>query len=226
MTVGAVGPLAIRGSGGCCCGLPAAAAAAHPRYIEDMALRRNVGSARDHQTRIPPRGSAVLRRCDRSRREPDAFEKPRDHGVRVPHLARPQLVPPPDRSRDRRNELDEPTRELLVVTHALWAVNRFGDVRNDTVAPTSHLVAEQPKTTSPSSSHGAFRDDAAFTVPSTRRPLLDHEAPLGQAHDESGVVEVAPLPSLSQRNDGLEKTTVESNRVATCTEWQPVEIDA
>ena len=118
------------------------------------------------------------------------------------------------------------TRELLVVTHALWAVNRFGDVRNPTVAPTSHLVAEQPKTTGPSSSHGAFRDDAAFTVPSTRRPLLDHEALLGQAHDESGVVEVAPLPSLSQCKDGLEKTTVESNRVATCTEWQPVEIDA
>ena len=223
MTVGAVRPLAIRGSGGCCCGLPAAAA--HPT-TRGLALRRSVGSPRDHQTRIPPGGSTVLRRCDRSRREPDALEKPGDHGVRVPHLARPQLVPPPDRSRNGRNELDEPTRELLVITHALWAVNRFGDVRNDTVAPTSHLVAEQPKPTSPSSSHGAFRDHAAFTVPPTRRPLLDHEAPLRQAHDESRVVEVVPLPSLSQRNDGLEETTVESNRVATCTEWQPVEIDA
>ena len=183
-------------------------------------------SARDDQARIPPRGSTVLRRCERSRREPGALEEPGDHGVRVPHLARPQLVPPPDRRRDSRNELDEPTRELLVVTHALWAVDRFGDVRNDTVAPTSHLVAEQPKTPSPPSSHGAFRDDAALTVPSTRRPLLDHEAPLGQAHDKSGVVEVVPLPSLSQRDDGLEETTVESNRVTACTEWQPVEIDA
>ena len=72
----------------------------------------------------------------------------------------------------------------------------------------------------------AITRPAAFTVPSTRRPLLDHEALLGQAHDESGVVEVAPLPSLSQRGDGLEETTVESNRAATCTEWQPVEIDA
>ena len=63
-------------------------------------------------------------------------------------------------------------------------------------------------------------------TPSPSRPLLDHEAPLGQVHDKSGVVEVAPLPSLSQRNDGLEETTVESNRVTACTEWQPVEIDA
>ena len=115
---------------------------------------------------------------------------------------------------------------LLVVTHAQRAVDRFGGVRNETVAPTSHLVAEQTKTPSPASSDGALPDDAALQTSRPGRALLDHEVPLGQAHDQSGVVEVVALPPLSQRDDGLEETTVESNRLATCTQWQPVEIDA
>ena len=213
-TLRAVPELAIRGSGGYRCGLPAAPSDRIRLHRRPIAM--GFHTACGNRARIPPRCSTALRRCERPRREPGALEKPRDHGVRVPHLARPQLVPPPDRRRDSRNERDEPTRELLVVTHASWAVDRFGRVRNDTVEPTPHLVAEQPKTPSPPSSDGAFRDGTALTVPSPRRTLLDHEAPLGQAHHERRVVEVTPRPSFLQRDDGLEE-----RRPLSRTEWPP-----
>jgi len=115
---------------------------------------------------------------------------------------------------------------LLVVSDALRTRYGLVDIRNGTVAPAPHLVSEQPKTPGPPSPHRAFRDDAVATVSSLGWPLLNHEAPLRQVHDQRRVVEVTALAPVAQRDDCLEEPAVEPDRVTTGAEWQPVQVDA
>ena len=79
-----------------------------------------------------------------------------------------------------------------VVCQLLRALDGLADVRDHSVAPAAHLVAEDPETSRPAASDRTFGDNAALAaVAVTDRRLLDHEAALRHARHECRVVEVA-----------------------------------
>ena len=96
-----------------------------------------------------PGSSSTDRKRDRLDVEPAAREEPRDRRVRVPHLARAQLVAAPDRRRHLRHELEQPTRAIGIVAQPARALDRLLDVRNDPVPPAPDLVAEEAEGVGP-----------------------------------------------------------------------------
>ena len=63
------------------------------------------------EARVPARGATARRGYQEVGREPGRRDQPGDHRVRVPHLARLQLVAPPHGCRHGRGELEEPAGE-------------------------------------------------------------------------------------------------------------------
>jgi class 3 adenylate cyclase len=88
-------------------------------------------------------------------------EQPRDHRVRVPHVADPDLISAPDQSRHRTNQVEETTRQLRVVTQALGTRHRLIRVRNDPVPPPAHLVSKHAVASHPAATDRAFHHHAA-----------------------------------------------------------------
>src|SRR5205823_5307282 len=119
------------------------------------------------------------RRLDRLDVNPAAGDHPCDHGVRVPHLIRAELVTAPHRRRHVRYHFEQAPSQLLLIAEARGAVDGLGDVRYVATAPDPDLVAEDPKSACPASADGALGDDAALlSAPVVDRRLLDHERPL------------------------------------------------
>src|SRR4030095_2194610 len=94
------------------------------------------------------------------------------------------------------HEREEPTRGVELPAQALRALDGFGDVRYDAVAPTAHAVAEDPKATGAARADGALGDDAHLAGALGDGSHLDHEPALRQVQLECGVVEVATLAPL------------------------------
>ena len=74
-------------------------------------LLRGWAAGRD-EARLPSWRPSTGRRTDRVRWEAATGEQPRDHRVRVPHLARAELVSAPDRSRQGANQVEQRKRAL------------------------------------------------------------------------------------------------------------------
>ena len=171
----------------------------------------------DDDAGVPARRPSAARQPDRLDVEAAARDQPRDQRVRVPHLARAELVASPDGRRHLRHELEEPPCAVGIVAQAARALDRLGDVRDDTVAPASDLVAEDPEAglldalpTGPSGDDAHARQGR----PADRR-LLDHVPGLRHAHLERGVVEVAAIPPVSPA------ATASKTRPFRRTEWPP-----
>src|SRR5215207_2728070 len=106
-------------------------------------------SARDFEAGPPARRAPPCRRPNRLGRYPATRDHPRDHRVRVPHLARPKLIATPHRRRDLRNNVKNPPRTIFVVAQAPGALHGFDDIRDVSVPPKTDLVAEDPKSARP-----------------------------------------------------------------------------
>jgi hypothetical protein len=164
---------------------------------------------------------------DRVDIEPAARDQPGDHRVRVPHLADPQLIASPDRRRHLGHQLEQAPRAVRITTEALRTLDRLGHVGDHAVTPTLDLVAEEPEATCSACPDRALGDDATLSaVARSDRCLFDHEPSLRQAHLECRVVEVAAIAPFEPRRQRLEDAPVQANRVATCAERQPVQVDA
>jgi hypothetical protein len=163
---------------------------------------------------------------NRLAREPGARDQPGDDGVRVPHLARAQLVAAPNRSRDERHELQHPSPAVGIIADAAWTRDGFCDVRDPAVAPAAYLVTEEPETTQGSRADRTFGDDAALGAIAPHRRLLDHEPSFRHAHLERRVVEVAAISPFEPGRDCLEDLSVQADEVAARTKRQPIEIHA
>ena len=55
----------------------------------------------------------------------------------------------PQTSGDGGHQIEHAPRDVRSLGHALWALDRLGDVRDDSVAPAAHLVAEDPEASRP-----------------------------------------------------------------------------
>src|SRR5215211_4754081 len=165
---------------------------------------------------------------DRLGREAAAGQQPGDHRVRVPHLARAQLVSTPDRARQGPDQVEETVGQGRVVAQHLGAGDRLVGVGDDPVSPAAHLVAEHPPAGHAAAAHQAFDEHATRRAVGGRDgpAVLDHKAPLGHAHHQRGVVQVERPPVLQERVDGLPDAPVQADEPAAGPEWQPVQLDA
>src|SRR5579872_3917055 len=166
-------------------------------------------------SRAPTRCPPVRWGFDRGGVESRAFEQPRDDRIRVPHLARSNLVAAPHQFWNARPELEDPSRGALVVAEAAWAVDRLTDVGDLTVEPPAQLPAEHPKPRRPPQADGALGDDASVCAMAVvHGSLLDDVAALWDVDDESRVIQVARRPPLDSRSDRLVDPAVETDEVA------------
>jgi hypothetical protein len=164
---------------------------------------------------------------DRADVEPRAGDQPGDHRVRVPHLARAELVAAPHRRRHLGDEREQPSRRDLIVAEALRPVDRLRGVGDDAVAPATDLVAKEPEDAGYATADRPLGDDAAFVaVAPWDRRHLDHEPPLRYTHLECGVVQVTAFSPPEPSRNPLEDTPVEPNDVTARAQRQPVEVDA
>ena len=128
--------------------------------------------------RCPPMG----RKVDLLDRQAGARDQPGDDRVRVPHVARLELVSPPHGRRHGGNELEHAMRRLWIISHAHGAGDRFVDVWDRSARPAADLVAEEsqapakrlptgPSATTPRRARHASGDGATSMTkkPSPRR---------------------------------------------------------
>lgn len=95
-----------------------------------------------------------------------------------------------------------------------------------TTAPQPDLVAEDPKTACPGSSHGALGDHTPLlSAPIVDGRLLDHERSLREFDLKRGVVEIAGGPPLNPRGQRLVGAAIEPHEVPARPERQPVQIN-
>lgn len=88
----------------------------------------SVRSVRDDHAGPPARRAPSLRRLDRLGVNPAARDRPRDHGVRVPHLTRVKLITAPHRGGHPRDHVKHSAGVLLVVGEPPGPVDGLGDV--------------------------------------------------------------------------------------------------
>ena len=125
-----------------------------------------------------------------------------------------------------RRQLQYALRAILIVGQPPRAFNCLADVRDGPVAPSTDLVAKEPKPTCPAAADRTFGNDAALIAALVAdRRLLDHEASVLDPNLERRVVEIARRPPPQPRGHRLVDATVEPNEVAAGAQRQPVEID-
>src|SRR5918995_6264510 len=102
-------------------------------------------AARHDDACAPAGGSSSEWGLDRLDIEPTARDQPRDHRVRVPHLACPQLVASPDGRRHLGRKLEQLPRAGGIVAEVERTLDRLSYVWDHAVAPASDLVTEEPE---------------------------------------------------------------------------------
>ncbi len=181
---------------------------------------------RDDDPGSPARGSSTEWKLNCFDIEAAAHDEPRDQGVGVPHLASAQLVTAPYGHRHQRHQIEEPPRAVWIIAEAARAIDRFGDVGDEAVAPAAHLVSEKPEPTCGACSNGTLDDYATLgAVAWSDRRHLDHETPFRRTNLQSRVIEVASISPFEPRRKRLEDEAVHSDRVTTCSERQPVQVN-
>lgn len=169
---------------------------------------------------VPSRCPATVGRLVTSRIKPGASENPRRHGVGVPHLAGAEFVATPDGCWKERDQVEELTREGVVVGDAYGARDRRGDIGDHAVTPSVDLVSEGPERPQPPCPDGAFGDHATilWAARARDRGHLNDERSLRGGRDESGVVQVASRPPLQERAQRFECSAADANGVCPCPE--------
>src|SRR5215213_3892550 len=183
-------------------------------------------SAGDDEPGMPAGRAPPCGRLDRLGVDPAARDHPGDHRVRVPHLARPELITTPYWSRDLCDQLEHAPRVIVIAGQSPRALHRLGDVWDVPSEPQANLVAEDSISGRPTAAYGATGDDAPLATAQIRdRRLFDDVGSLGDLDLERGVVEVACRTSLHQGRQRFVDATVEPDGVSARAEREPVEVD-
>jgi hypothetical protein len=164
-------------------------------------------------------------RLNRRGVDPAARDHPRDHRVRVPHLAGPKVIASPHGCRDLRDYAEHVTSMILVGGQSLRTIYGFGNVRNISAEPKPDLVAEDPKSARPPTADRALGHDApVLAAPVVDRRLLDDVLRPWKLHLERGVVEITRRTPLQPRRDGFVHATIEPDEMPTGPKRQPVQV--
>ena len=181
----------------------------------------------DQPSGVPAGRAPSERGSDRLDLDSCAREQPRHDGVRVPHLAGPELVASPYGRRNRRREVEQTPREFGIAGQAGRAFHRLREVRYHALAPAPDLVAKDAQAASPACADRPFSNDPALVAALiSHGSHLDHEALVAGSHLERRVVQRVRRPPLESRRHCLVDATVEADRVTPRAERQPVQVDA
>jgi hypothetical protein len=173
-------------------------------------------SASHYKPSSPARSAPAVWWLDRIRIQAAAGDQPRDHRVGVPHLAGGRLVPAPNWRREGGHQVKQSACTVCVIRQPPRAIDRLADIRDDTIAPATHLVAEDPKAPCPARTNRATSAHATpRSVTARDGRLLDHEASLRHAHLKRGVVEITRRPMLAPRHHRFD------TRPLRRTKWPP-----
>ena len=167
-----------------------------------------------------------MREWDRPDVDSASCEEPGNHGVRVPHLAEPELVATPDGHRDARHQVEQPLGRRLLGGEGHGALDSLAEVGDRATGPATDLVPKQTDASGRTCSDRADGHDPARPAVRACRRLLDDKGACGGIDLERGVIEVAPVTPAETGRDGLEQCSVHTDRVASGPERQPVELDA
>ena len=116
---------------------------------------------------------------------------------------------------------------LCVIRQPPRTIDGLADIRDDTIAPATHLVAQDPKAPCPVRANRATSGHATpRSVTARDGRLFNHEAPLRHAHLKRGMVEITCRPMLEPRHHRFEHATIETHGMAARPQRQPVQIDA
>ena len=179
------------------------------------------------EPRCPTRSPATGRRPDSLRRQTGASKQPGDHGVRVPHLAHPELVTAPRESRYQSNEFEEAVCLARVSTEVLQTRDRMVQLGHDPALPAAQLVAKDANVWDVAACDRPLADHTARCALSIGdRRHLDYEASLAQVDLERSVVEVERVPPLDAGLDGLEEKPAQPDERPGSAERPPVQVDA
>jgi hypothetical protein len=182
-------------------------------------------AAGDDKTCAPPRSATARWRLEVAGREGCAGDQPGDHGVRIPHLARTELVASPHRNRDSRDEVEQPARGSSITGQPRRSADRLGEIRNGPTPPAAELIAKQPQPAEVATPHGTGGNDTSTRLVGVRRRReFDRVAIAGQRDDEHRVIEVASRPMPTRGFDGLEDPPVEANGATPRAEGNPKQI--
>lgn len=181
-------------------------------------------AARDHDSRVPPRRAAVGGRTQRLSRDPAALDQPRGQRVRVPHLARVELIAPPDRRGHLAHQVEHPLGEAGIRGQPPRTAGRLGHIRDHPVAPSADLIPEDPESPGPARADGASADDSpGAPVARGDRSHLDDVSVIGDVDLERGVEEGVTRAPLQPRGHGLEHEPVQAHGMADRAQRKPVE---
>ena len=107
---------------------------------------------------------------------PRCAQDPGYDRVRVPHLARVEIVTAPHGRRYRWQRLEDSSGDLDIVGDPGRASDRLIYVGDPAVSPAPNLIAEDPESAEPPHSDGTLRHDTApFPIQIWDRRLLNHE---------------------------------------------------
>ena len=167
----------------------------------------------------------MWRRAKRFGRHAGAGHQPCGDGVRVPHLARPEVVASPDRRGHGVGQVEESASNLRIAGEPACPADRLAEIRDQPVRPAAHLVAEQARPPEVSATDCSGRDHPAARPEAVRRRReLDRVANTAELDDQRGVIEIAPGTVLVSGCDRLEDPAVETDGVATRAKRDPVQI--
>lgn len=114
---------------------------------ETARFERSRQQARGDYSRCPSRRAPARRRVDLGCWQATSGKHPRDHRIRVPHLADAEFVSPPHERRYVFSQRKDVTSLGLIVTQAPWACHRLLRISDRALAPPPHLVAKEPEAT-------------------------------------------------------------------------------
>jgi hypothetical protein len=194
--------------------------------LRDFRPRRQVAAAPRYLEPGVPAGSAAARRQSQSLGlQPGGREQPRDHRVRVPHLARAQLVAPPDRRGHEGDGVEQAAGGDWIGGDSLRFFDGVPEVRDRPAAPAADLVSEQAQPAEVATADGACGHHApARRVGVRGRRDLDRVAIGAELDDHGRVVQVTALTPSARGVDRLEHAPVEPDATAACAERDPVQV--
>lgn len=178
-----------------------------------------------HKTRFPAWRPTANWWFERSSVKSCSREQPRDHGVRVPHLAGFELIATPHEHWHLRYQLEESSSVKEVGGKPLRTVYRLTEIRNYTFSPEPKLVAKNPKPTGPVGAYGAFGNNATLKpAPIRNWRHLDGMATLRREDLESGVIQVLHRAIGEKGRNGLIDASVPPDKVAAGAQRDPIDV--
>jgi hypothetical protein len=158
---------------------------------------------------------------------PTACQNPGDNPVRVPHVARAELVSTPHGPWYGWQSLEYPSGDFDIMSDPDRASDRLIDVGDPAISPAPNLIAEDPESAEPSHPDGTLRHHTSPLAMQIRdRRLLNHEVTFWRGDDERRMVEITPGTTGNESQRSLKELPADPDDVRSGAQRHPVQVDS